>query len=190
MSCQSFYSSNREENGIKTRLEFIRFHPKFFLCTWNVMGYQISMCSERYHGFICLYLTSSTTFLFLECHLFQLNLCSFLYCCLFLSVFLSCRFFDSTTVDNLCQPVLSNGPPFCEIARRSYGDLMMILGVTFIPHFDFSPHMAAICQRVRLRLNILKSLAGTSWGKQKKTLLGTFKAFNKSLITYAAPVWF
>jgi hypothetical protein len=65
-----------------------------------------------------------------------------------------------------------------------------ILGVTFDPHFTFSPHIAAICQRARPRLNILKSLAGTSWGQQKETLLVTFKALIKSLITYAAPVWF
>ncbi|KAA0199397.1 hypothetical protein HAZT_HAZT007698 [Hyalella azteca] len=67
---------------------------------------------------------------------------------------------------------------------------LKILGVTFNPHFTFLPCIAAICQRACPCLNILKSLAGTSWEQQKETLLVTFKALIKSLITYAAPVWF
>ena len=43
--------------------------------------------------------------------------------------------------------------------------------------------------RVSSSNNILKSLAGTSWGQQKETLLTTYKAIGRSIINYAAPVW-
>jgi hypothetical protein len=39
-------------------------------------------------------------------------------------------------------------------------------------------------------LQILKALAGTSWGQQKETLLITFKCLMLSIINYAAPIWF
>ena len=44
-------------------------------------------------------------------------------------------------------------------------------------------------ERVSGRNNILKALAGTSWGQQKETLLMTYKAVGRSIINYAAPVW-
>ncbi|KAI5730864.1 hypothetical protein M8J77_001059 [Diaphorina citri] len=44
-------------------------------------------------------------------------------------------------------------------------------------------------QRVRQRNNILKCLAGTSWGKDKETLTVTYKAIGRSLLNYAAPIW-
>ena len=44
-------------------------------------------------------------------------------------------------------------------------------------------------ERVSSRNNIIKALAGTSWGQQKETLLMTYKAFGRSIINYAAPVW-
>ena len=46
-----------------------------------------------------------------------------------------------------------------------------------------------VAERVSGRNNILKALAGTSWGQQKKTLLMTYKAVGRSIINYAAPVW-
>ena len=63
-------------------------------------------------------------------------------------------------------------------------------GATFNPHYTFSPHIGTVCERARSRLNILKSLAGTSWGQQKETTLITFKSLIKSLFTYASPIWF
>ena len=46
-----------------------------------------------------------------------------------------------------------------------------------------------MAERVSGRNNILKALAGTSWGQQKETLLMTYKAVSRSIINYAAPVW-
>ena len=45
-----------------------------------------------------------------------------------------------------------------------------------------------MAERVSGRNNILKALAGTSWGQQKETLLMTYKAVGRSIINYAAPV--
>ena len=65
-----------------------------------------------------------------------------------------------------------------------------ILGVTFDPHLTFSSHISSIISRATPRLNILRALAGTTWGQQKETLLITYKSLIRSLITYAAPIWF
>ena len=43
--------------------------------------------------------------------------------------------------------------------------------------------------RIYDRNNLLTALAGSSWGKEKETLLLTYNAFGKSITSYAAPVW-
>ncbi|KAF2360279.1 Reverse transcriptase domain [Trinorchestia longiramus] len=65
-----------------------------------------------------------------------------------------------------------------------------ILGITFDPHFTFTLHINSICERAQHRLNILKALAGSSWGQQKETITLTYKALINSIVTYAAPIWF
>ena len=65
-----------------------------------------------------------------------------------------------------------------------------ILGVTFDTHFTFTPHINTIIQRTTPRLNIMRALAGTTWGQSKETLLITFKSLIKSIFTYACPIWF
>ena len=53
----------------------------------------------------------------------------------------------------------------------------------------FNKHSSHIAERVSGRNNILKALAGTSWGQQKETLRMTYKAVGRSIINYAVPVW-
>ena len=65
-----------------------------------------------------------------------------------------------------------------------------ILGVTFDPHFTFSPHITSIINKASPRINILKALAGTTWGQQKETMIITFKSLIRSIFTYASPIWF
>ena len=65
-----------------------------------------------------------------------------------------------------------------------------ILGVTFDPMNTFSPHISSIAARASSRLQILKALAGTSWGQDKETIMLTFNSIIKPIITYAAPIWF
>ena len=64
-----------------------------------------------------------------------------------------------------------------------------ILGVYLDPSLSFNKHSQYVAERVPGRNNILKALAGTSWGQQKETLLMTYKAVGRSIINYAAPVW-
>ena len=63
-----------------------------------------------------------------------------------------------------------------------------ILGVYLDSSLSFNKHSQYLAERVSGRNNILKALAGTSWGQQKETLLMTYKAVGRSIINYAAPV--
>ena len=54
---------------------------------------------------------------------------------------------------------------------------------------SFNKHSQYVAERVSGRNNILKALAGTSWGQQKETLLMTYNAVGRSFINYAEPVW-
>ena len=65
-----------------------------------------------------------------------------------------------------------------------------ILGVTFDPLFTFTPHVTEIAGRASSRFQVLKALTGTSWGQDKETILLTFKAIIKPVLSYAAPIWF
>ena len=47
----------------------------------------------------------------------------------------------------------------------------------------------ALHTRVSNRNNVLKALAGTTWGQQKETILMTYKAIGRSVANYGAPVW-
>ena len=64
-----------------------------------------------------------------------------------------------------------------------------ILGIYLDPSLSFNKHSQYVAERISGRNNILKALAGTSWGQQKETLLITYKAVGRSIINYAAPVW-
>ncbi|XP_049316536.1 uncharacterized protein LOC125779305 [Bactrocera dorsalis] len=64
-----------------------------------------------------------------------------------------------------------------------------ILGVTLDSLCSFSPHTTAIIAKVQSRNKILKSLAGSTWGKDKETLLATYKAIGRPVLNYAAPIW-
>ena len=64
-----------------------------------------------------------------------------------------------------------------------------ILGVYLDTLFSFDNHYKQVANRVSIRNNVLKALAGTNWGQQNETLLMTYKALERSIANYAAPVW-
>lgn len=64
-----------------------------------------------------------------------------------------------------------------------------ILGVTLDNLLSFADYAKQVCGKMQSRNNVLKSLAGTSWGKDKETITTTFKAIGRSILNYAAPVW-
>ena len=56
--------------------------------------------------------------------------------------------------------------------------------------FTFSPHVSSICAKATSRLQVMKALAGTSWGQDKETLLLTYNSIIKPILTYASPIWY
>ena len=64
-----------------------------------------------------------------------------------------------------------------------------LLGVIMDPSLSFHKHCNYVSDRIDKRNNILKALAGSSWGQDKETLLLTYNALGKSIASYAAPVW-
>ena len=64
-----------------------------------------------------------------------------------------------------------------------------LLGVKFDPMLNFKHHITDLKHKVTSRNNILKSLAGSTWGCDKEVLLTTHNAINKSCLSYCAPVW-
>ena len=64
-----------------------------------------------------------------------------------------------------------------------------ILGVIMDPSISFHKHCNYVSNRFDKRYNMLKALAGSSWGQDKETLLITYNALEKSIAHYAAPVW-
>ena len=64
-----------------------------------------------------------------------------------------------------------------------------ILGVIMDPSLTFHKHYNYVSDRIDWRNNMLKALAGSSWGQDKETLLMTYNALGKSITSYAVPVW-
>ena len=62
-----------------------------------------------------------------------------------------------------------------------------MLGVTSDNHFTFTPHIDSILTRTPSIINILKALAGTKCGKQKETILATYKSLTQYLFICATP---
>ena len=64
-----------------------------------------------------------------------------------------------------------------------------ILVVTFDNLQTFAKQSANVCKSVSSRNRALKALAGTSWGKDKETIVSTYKTSCRSVINCCAPVW-
>ena len=64
-----------------------------------------------------------------------------------------------------------------------------ILGVTFDPKLNFNEHTKNIHTAAIKSTNIIKSLTGTNWGKQKETIVATYTAITRPILEYASTVW-
>jgi hypothetical protein len=53
----------------------------------------------------------------------------------------------------------------------------------------FGPHIKNIVNNANARLNSLRSLGGTKFGKDKETLAPTYKQFIRTVLAYASPAW-
>ena len=63
-----------------------------------------------------------------------------------------------------------------------------LLGVTLDPLFTFSAQSSVIARKASSRLNLMRALSDSLFGKDKECLLSTYKLFIRSLIDYAAPI--
>ena len=64
-----------------------------------------------------------------------------------------------------------------------------LLGVTFDSMMTFSSHIKKAVDSTKKKINIMKSLAGSTWGQDKETLIFTYKAIGRSVLEYGAPIW-
>ena len=54
---------------------------------------------------------------------------------------------------------------------------------------NFSQHIEQTKENASKTINILKALTSTKWGKDKETILATYKTITRSQIEYASTVW-
>ena len=64
-----------------------------------------------------------------------------------------------------------------------------VLGLTLDPKLTYSTHIHNISVQAHKPLQIIKALTATGWGKQKDTLMATYKAVMIPALKYASSVW-
>ena len=64
-----------------------------------------------------------------------------------------------------------------------------VLGLTFDPKLTYSTHIHNISVHIHKPLQIIKALTARGWGKQKETLMVTYKAVVRLALEYASSMW-
>ena len=64
-----------------------------------------------------------------------------------------------------------------------------VLGLTLNPKLTYSTNIHNISVQAHKPLQIIKALTATGWGKQKETLMATYKAVMRPALEYASCVW-
>ena len=64
-----------------------------------------------------------------------------------------------------------------------------LLGVTFDTLHKFCHHIQNAIDNAKKKVNILKCLAGTNWGCDKKTIINTYKSICRSVLEYGCQIW-
>ena len=67
--------------------------------------------------------------------------------------------------------------------------IIKFLGIKFDSRLTWSPHISQIIEKIKPRMNLLRSLTGTKYGSNKKTLLMIYKALIRSVFDYACPLF-
>ena len=65
----------------------------------------------------------------------------------------------------------------------------ILLGVTFDSHLTWSSHINYICDRAKVRLNLMRSICGSNWGASKITLLSVYRALIRPILDYGCPAF-
>ena len=64
-----------------------------------------------------------------------------------------------------------------------------VLGLTLDPKLTYNTHMHIISIQAHKPLQMIKTLTATGWGKQKETLMATYKAVMRPALKYASSIW-
>ena len=64
-----------------------------------------------------------------------------------------------------------------------------LLGVHFDGLLTFNKHAEEIKKKLDSRNNVLKAITGTDWGKEKETIINTYKAIGQPHLNYGCPIW-
>ena len=64
-----------------------------------------------------------------------------------------------------------------------------VLGLTLDPKLTYSTHLHNISVQAHKPLQMIKTLSTTGWGKQKETLMTTYKAVMRPALEYASSIW-
>ena len=63
-----------------------------------------------------------------------------------------------------------------------------ILGLTFDPKLTYNSHIRKTSDKARNTLKLLKALTSTKWGKQKETIVATYKAITRPILEYVSTI--
>ena len=75
-------------------------------------------------------------------------------------------------------------------SRLRFNPIPTFLGVTFDRTLCFSKHVSSLKAKFFPHLKALRCISASSWGPSKESLSVLYKAFLRSLLTYASPGWF
>ena len=75
-------------------------------------------------------------------------------------------------------------------SRLRFSPTSTFLGVTFDRTLFFSKHVSSLKAKFFPRLKVLRCISASSWDPSKECLSFLYKAFLRSLVTYASPGWF
>ena len=64
-----------------------------------------------------------------------------------------------------------------------------VLSLTLDPKLTYSTHIHNISVQAHKPLQIINALTATGWGKQKETLMATYKAVMRPALEYVSSVW-
>ena len=64
-----------------------------------------------------------------------------------------------------------------------------VLGIRLDTQLTFTQHCNNVAVRVQQRNNVLKALVGSTCGCEKETLLTTYQAIGRSILSYCCHVW-
>ena len=92
--------------------------------------------------------------------------------------------FTSDTHEHLLHPLVMLADQVLPLEKKQ-----KVLGVTLDTRLIFTQHCNNIAVKVQQRNNVLEAPAGSTWGCDKETLLTTYQAIGRSILSYCCPVW-